>query len=333
MKKEDISAEYLLFYLQLSNNLYIMKKTMNCLFIYNPNSGRGKIKKRLNYIRKTLEKKFDVVDVYATQYKGDMERKIGEVCQSKLYDAVVFSGGDGTFNNVLQGLSHADSLPVLGYIPGGTVNDIAHSLKIPLSIRGALRVIVDGRTEKLDCMKINDEAYAMYVVAAGVCTCTPYLTKQTDKKFFGKLAYGLIGFKDTMIFNPFPVKVTRESGTEETNAFLILVLNSRSLATVQMNRNDSMSDGYVEVALVERKQTYTAFSRFLGVCDIFHLFVRGFNEELKGVKCFRTKKVEFDIPENLTWTFDGERGVTGRVTIEVVPRRVEMFVPRKLKEL
>lgn len=102
---------------------------MKCIFIYNPNSGKGKTAKKLTYIVKKLKKRYASVDVYATKAKGDLTRKVAEVAEQ--YDCIVFSGGDGSFNEVLRGLGDRETLPLLGYIPGGTANDIAHSLGIP----------------------------------------------------------------------------------------------------------------------------------------------------------------------------------------------------------
>ena len=99
---------------------------MTCIFIYNPNSGRGKIEKKLSYIVKKLKTKYEKVDVYATKAKGDLTQKVREIADK--YDCVVFSGGDGSFNEVLRGIGDMEKLPLLGYIPGGTANDIAHSL-------------------------------------------------------------------------------------------------------------------------------------------------------------------------------------------------------------
>ena len=85
---------------------------MKCVFIYNPVSGKGKIEKKLNYIIKKLKEKYNEVEVRATQAPGDMTRfaqeAIGQV------DAIIFSGGDGSFNEVLQGVAGVENMPELG---------------------------------------------------------------------------------------------------------------------------------------------------------------------------------------------------------------------------
>ena len=78
---------------------------MKCIFIYNPKSGKGKIAKKIDYIKSRLQEKYEEVDVYATKAAGDLTVKVREIADQ--YDCIVFSGGDGTFNEVLQGLGES----------------------------------------------------------------------------------------------------------------------------------------------------------------------------------------------------------------------------------
>lgn len=306
---------------------------MKCIFIYNPQSGKGKLNKKIEYIQKRLLTKFDDVEVYATQYSGDMQRKIAEISEKDEYDAVIFSGGDGTFNNVLQGFSSKEKMPTLGYIPSGTVNDIAHSLKIPKRLNGALKIILEDRKVSLDCMRINNHDYAMYIVAAGMFTNVAYETSRVGKKFLGKIAYGINGVATNAKFNCFPLKIETEDLKVECDAFLAFALNSRSVAGMKINPSDSMTDGIMEMAIVKKRQKSNFVSRIFGLCDIARLFVTGYKEKNKDILCVKAKKVKFEAPQNITWAYDGEKGINGNIEIEVVPKRVEMYVPKKLKHI
>src|SRR5690554_6493319 len=148
---------------------------MNCIFLYNPASGKGKIKKRLNYIKNTLSKKFDYIEVYETKSAEDTYQKSIAVCGN--YDALIFAGGDGTFNDIVCGVASQPIRPVLGYIPSGTANDIAKNLKISRNIKKALKVIVAGETVFHDVGKINDKFF-IYVAALGTFSSISYRTKQ-----------------------------------------------------------------------------------------------------------------------------------------------------------
>ena len=74
------------------------------------------------------------------------------------YDCVVCSGGDGTMNEVASGLMQLKHCPVCGYIPAGTVNDFASSLKIPKIMTDAAALITKGSIFKCDMGKFNNRS-------------------------------------------------------------------------------------------------------------------------------------------------------------------------------
>ena len=159
---------------------------MKCIFVYNSQSGRGKIVKKLDYIKEKLSKVYDVVDLYESKSSEDLKEKVKNA--TEIYDAIIFNGGDGSFNDVCCGVSGCKRRPTLGYIPTGTTNDIAHNLKIPRNIKKAVKVITDQVSIKHDVGKINDD-YFMYVLAIGAGTATSYTTKQAVKRALGRLGY------------------------------------------------------------------------------------------------------------------------------------------------
>ena len=299
---------------------------MRCLFLYNPNSGKGRVKKKLPFIEKTLRKKFDEVVLCATQSAQDLEEqaRLG----AEQFDAIVFSGGDGTFNNILHGVGEKDVL--LGYLPTGTANDVAHSLGIPRKrLKGALNIILNGRTEQVDCMRVNGVEYAMYVAAAGAFTSVTYSTPQKRKRKFGWLAYAFEALKTSMKFSSFPVKITCGERTLQTDCVLILVMSGRTVAGFSVNARASMQDGILEVAVVKKKtQKRGRVSAFF---SIIHLFLFGRRVPKKSLEFLSGSEITVETQDSLVWDFDGEKGVEGNVKIEVLPRRVKMFVPQKKK--
>ena len=76
--------------------------SMKCIFLYNPNSGKGKIAKKLSYIKKRLCTKYDEVTVYAASGARDLEEKVRESADAG-YDAVIFAGGEGSFKILRKG--------------------------------------------------------------------------------------------------------------------------------------------------------------------------------------------------------------------------------------
>lgn len=303
---------------------------MNCIFIYNPVSGRGKIHKKLNLITKTLSEKYDDVTVYATQYSGDMKRAAREAVGK--YDTIIFSGGDGSFNEVLQGIADLDNLPELGYIPSGTVNDIAHTLKIPCNIKKALQVIKTGRNEMLDCMKVND-SYAMYVVAAGAFTSATYNTPQVDKNSVGKLAYYVEGIKHNFNFDFFDIDCKSEK--KRMQGMLVLFINSRYVSGFKVNELASLQDGKIEATVIqEEKKAKGIFRKFISLLVMAVLFLFG-RRRVKNKSLIHLEGTSFDVDvaDDIVWNFDGEKGCNGKIHVEVVPKKINMIVPQNLKQV
>jgi len=299
---------------------------MGCLFLYNPESGKSKIPKKLPLIERELKSVFGEVTIHATKSAEDLENSVREGADR--FDAIIFSGGDGTFNHVLQGLGEKDVR--LGYLPSGTANDVARSLGISKNVKKALKVIRTGRTAGIDCMRVNERHYAMYIAAAGAFTCVTYETPQKRKRRFGWAAYAAEGFKH-FNFGSFPVTVVCDGQTVKEECVLVLVMNGRSVAGFFANKHASMQDGTVEIAIIRRAEKAGFWGRLCALFSIAHLFLFGFRVRKKDITKLTGKGVEIRTDDGVVWDFDGEKGNNGNVKIEMLPRRVKMFVPKKKK--
>lgn len=303
---------------------------MRCLFIYNPVSGRGKIAKKRDMIVRALETRFGEVDAYATVGPGDMARAAAAAASE--YDAIVFSGGDGSFNEVVQGVAGAERVPELGYIPCGTVNDIAHSLGISKNVRKALKVILAGKLTRLDCMKINDR-YAMYIVAAGAFTSATYTAPQQLKHQLGRVAYGVEGLRKNMNFEVFGVDISDGERHVSTDSVFVALLNGRYVAGMRLNRKGSMADGKVEAAVIRQCRRPNFFQKVRAFFSLAFLFLFGYGVREKNILRLEGSHFEIDASDSVVWNFDGEKGVPGKVVVDVLPKRLPVCVPSKRKKL
>ncbi|MDD3191195.1 MAG: diacylglycerol kinase family lipid kinase [Bacilli bacterium] len=294
---------------------------MKCIFLYNPNSGKGKIVNRINYIKKELSKKFDFVEIHPTKSTEDTIETAKESCDE--FDVIIFAGGDGTFNDIACGVASRDKRPILGYIPAGTMNDIAHNLGISTNVRKALKHITDGRTIYHDVGLINGK-YFIYVSAMGTFTGVSYRTKQKTKKIFGKLAYAFDGLKD--IVNPLLSHVTVKTESEEVHMEvpLVLVVNSIQVGGVPFNRYGHLNDGLFDIILVKRGIGN-------GLINILKLFTFGIGIKriTKHFVCLKGSKFDISTDEGVIWCIDGEAGPIGSVHIENIPKHLQIYVPKK----
>ena len=238
-----------------------------CLFIYNPKSGKSGVTKRINYIINELETIYDEVDIRPTQYRGHATELSRDACGK--YAHLIVSGGDGTVNEIINGVAEQENAPIIGYLPSGTVNDISRSLNIPRSLDKALKVIRDSNILEHDIFKANNR-YGIYVCGAGAFTATSWDTDQKSKKFWGKVAYFFHGINEIFNLPDFDIKITEKNGNVyEDKYIMMLILNSRSTAGFKLNSKARLSDGKVDVVLIKRKNekfwTY--------ISSIFHIFL------------------------------------------------------------
>lgn len=308
---------------------------MKCLFVYNPISGKGKAEKNKAYIVKKLSERFGEVDVYATQSSGDMTRAAADACGR--YDVLVFAGGDGSFNEVVMGLGERENRPVLGYIPTGTVNDIARSTGIPRSVRGAVKTIVTSQAYALDVMKVND-SYVMYVACSGGLTGCSYKTKQKDKRNFGKIAYALEVLKNELEFDEYPVTFTSGNGTVDTKAVMVMIMNGISVASMPVNNMAVMDDGEAEVIIVcdePRRRETKVHRHFRYFFSAIKVFTRGYKRLRKHKQMCTYKGSDFSmtVSPDIVWNFDGEQGMNGNINVKVLNKHIKLIIPNPRKRI
>lgn len=99
------------------------------VFIYNPSSGKGRVEKNLDFIVNEIKKKYGSVDVIKTKSAEHLTESVRNACYE--YDYLFFSGGDGTFNMVVNSIPfEVEKLPIFGYLPGGSTNDMSYNVNI-----------------------------------------------------------------------------------------------------------------------------------------------------------------------------------------------------------
>lgn len=143
----------------------------------------------------------------------------------------------------------------------------------------------------------------------------------------GALAYALNGLKRPL--RVFPVKVECGGETVEADCALVFALNGRSVAGFPVNRKGSMRDGAFEIALVRRAKKPNLLQRLGAYCLIGSLFLFGVRVKRRDVLFLRGSRARIETEGSLVWDLDGEKGPRGDVEIELLPRAVNLFVPKR----
>ena len=279
---------------------------MKCLYLYNPNSGKGKYKNKKDYIINRLKEKFELVDYLETKSKDDEINTLLE--KGSNYDAIIFSGGDGTVNDVVNTVMKLDNQPILGYLPSGTCNDFARSLKIGKKLDDALDIIINGRVNTYDIFKVNDR-YGVYVCATGIFTSASFATGQVKKRKLGKLAYYLHSFGEIFTAKAYKTNVEVNNEKVELNSVLMLIINSVSVAGYKFNKGVDLHDGQAELVAITQKGNRLSFKALMIICKMFLFGIKSV-KKYKSVKYYKNANFAVEFIDKKEVNIDGENSGT-----------------------
>ncbi len=273
------------------------------LLIYNPTSGTGRAATRLSEIVDVCTKAGWLVTAYPTQLKGDATRIAREL--GGQYGRVICMGGDGTLSEVAAGLMELEGPPPLGYIPFGSTNDCATTLRLPRSHRQAARVAAaTGVPVPADMGLLNGHPF-VYVAAFGAFTKVAYDTPQDLKHSLGHLAYILEGIASLPTISPYHLRVEYDGQVLEDDFFFGMVSNTLSIGGMKPPNADQvvLDDGLFEVTLVKKP---------VSLADVANGFQALINlapaEGTGALVQFQARRLVFTADHPLPWTIDGEFG-------------------------
>ena len=271
------------------------------LFVYNPRAGKAQIRSNLLDIIDIFTKAGYEVTAYPTQAKGDGQRAVRER-KTEYYDLVVCSGGDGTLDEVVSGMMQCEKKTAIGYVPAGSTNDFANSLKIPKNMLSAARVIVGGNTFGCDIGTFNDDFF-VYIAAFGVFTDVSYETRQDIKNVLGHMAYILEGMRRLSAVRAYKMKVESEELTVEGEFLFGMITNSVSVGGFKRitGKYVQLDDGEFEVTLIKKPSNAMELNLIMA-----SLINRNINTDC--MYCFRTASLRFTSEDEIAWTLDGEFG-------------------------
>lgn len=278
------------------------------LFIMNPFAGVKRANRHLADILLTFSQAGYEVITHMTLGQGDATTVARE--KGRNVDLVVCCGGDGTLNETITGLLSAGADTPIGYIPAGSTNDFASSLKIPTNILKAAQAIVEGEPVSYDVGRFGDR-YFSYVASFGAFTKSSYATPQNVKNALGHTAYVLSGITELSQIRNEHVKMEIDGQVVEGDFLFGAICNSTSVGgilTLDPKQVD-MGDGLFEILLVRAPEN-------LGE---IHECIQALQSQKYNcaMLTFRSaQKVRIFADPEMPWTLDGEKE-DGHETVEV----------------
>ena len=270
------------------------------LFIMNPYSGKRRANRYLVEILEMFNRAEYLVTVHMTAGPGDATQVVKQLAPGM--DIVVCCGGDGTFNETVAGLQMAGVDVPVGYIPAGSTNDFAASLKIPTEPLEAAQEIVEGKPVYYDAGSFNGRFFS-YVASFGAFTRTSYTTPQSIKNALGHTAYVLSGISELSQIRTEHVKLEIGDEIVEDDFLFGAICNSTSVGgilTLDPKQVD-MADGKLEVLLVRSPKS------LLELTDCIAAVQSQQYNNCEMITFRSGSQIKITADPEMPWTLDGER--------------------------
>ena len=298
------------------------------LAIVNMAANGGKTRKKWHKkITKALADAEIVYDVVETAYEGHGIVLTTDAIK-KGYRKLIVVGGDGTYNEVVNGVmlqqQTASTNITLAMIPGGTGNDWAKTMKIPINIKKAVAIIKNGipyvQDVGLASYHKGDKQYQRYFWNVGGTGFDAYVGQRLTKKRFGRMTYlielvlGLFGYKNV------PVRINSQEKQSEEKVFMMAAALCKYFGDGMMIAPTAVpNNGQLDITLIKDLSK-------LGVMRELTRLYNGKFLKNKKVETFGTKKIDIESDEAIYLQLDGEVVGHGPVTFELVPQSIKVLV-------
>jgi diacylglycerol kinase (ATP) len=298
---------------------------MKTIVVINPTAGQHRAENQASQLNAVLDS-LDAEVIY-TESAGDAERIALGAAISELYGSIVAVGGDGTINEIVNGILQAPEgtdRPTIGIIPMGTSNILATELGIPAqSPLESLSIIQQGRHRLIDIGSANGRYFTM-MASFGFDAEAVKRVQPTVKYLMGAPAYILSGITVLAQHRASKLEMMIDDVRVCSEAFVVVVANTSSYAIEQVKIAPfaAIDDGWLDICIFERPPNDKI--GFLG--QILLLMARRHLGDPR-VRYYRGRRVAISAEPPMLGQIDGDLGGETPTVIEIHPRSVSFFVP------
>jgi diacylglycerol kinase (ATP) len=296
-------------------------KNMKHLFIVNPTAGKGHALEVVPLIKKYFKNKNEEYIVEKTKCPGDATLIARKYVTEENY-RVYSVGGDGTLNEVLNGMAESDSS--LAIIPVGSGNDFIRSIyKTNINLKQLLIDTINGEEKPIDIGKVN-ERYFINISSIGFDAKVVESAKNYKKLplVSGGLAYVLGIFQTLIKNNKLEVEIEAEGIKEKESILLIAVGNGIYYGGGFMALPYAkVDDNLLDVCIVKNLKR-------IRILTLFSKYKKGKHESIKEVSLQKVKKISLKADTEFPVNIDGELITAKEVYFTLAEKAVKIVFPK-----
>jgi len=301
------------------------------VFLVNPASAGGSTGKRWPEIAHRAAAAGLSGDTLLSERPG----QLGELARQAVAGGaklLVAVGGDGTVNEVVNGIADLDEQPEVAIISRGTGWDFIRTFGIPRKVEDAVEVALHGETRSVDLGRVSyrawdgSEGHAVFanVASAGMSGAAAQRANATTKAFGGKTAYLWAALAVLARWSPGELRVTVDGESRAARMYDVVVANGRYFGGgMEICPGAATDDGLFDVLTIgdlsKRDLMLTMPKAY-----------RGAHLPHRKAEVLRGRVVTVDADDPVPVQLDGEQPGTTPVRFEVLPGRLRLRVPRRV---
>ena len=287
--------------------------------IVNPSAAGGKAIRKLPEISRVVSSIADEYLLHVTSSIEDARLRAREFANLGI-ERIVAVGGDGTFNEIANGILESDHRPALGIVPAGTGCDLPRSLGIPSSIEAALGFALTGETRPMDVgLAKTSSVERHFLNVAGLGFDAKVADRaQRKKRLSGKAAYMTALAQSLTDFGYIDARIEANGHTIETRAVFVSVANAQYLAGgfhfAPMARVD---DGLLDLAIIDDISLF-------GFVKAVPSVMRGRHLQNPHWHHYNATRIEISTAVPALVQLDGEIAGTSPAEFSIVPNAIDV---------
>jgi len=307
------------------------------LLIVNPKSGPSSFQKQIRNAQSHLTQLGCQVERTETQGPGDATRLARQAAQNG-FDVAVAVGGDGTINEVCNGLAQTET--ALGVLPAGTANVYAADTRIPIwsplktdALLKAAHIIATGQCRRIDLgqVRLEDGTRRYFLMWCGIgldaaISQAKSKTASTGARPLNYATWIIAGLMVTYDFMGTPATIITDDGVAHERVLLAVVSNGQLYGRVwRMAPEAKMDDGLLDVGVMAGHRWPSTIKHAIGLTFGQHIKDPDFH-------LHRTTHLKLSAKEALPVHVDAETIGTTPAEIEVVPLALKVIVPQNVPD-
>ena len=296
-----------------------MGQFKNVKVIVNPTAKRGFASRLIPSLHQKLQALNLNYSLCTTRYPEDAVAIAKKACQKK-FDVIAAVGGDGTVNEVINGIGFDG--PPLCIIPAGTGNDLARSLGIPLNPLQAVSLLEHWKISKID---LGQEKDRIFSIIAGIGFPAEVMQRTNEYRGIfkgpGAIAFNVI--KTISLLKPQPVELELDDCSLVRFTSGIFILNTPYTGGGMMIAPDAIpDDGYFDIVIINS----------ISKPRLLYLLTQVYSGKHRNhpqVEFHKARKIIIKASETYCKMFDGSIYGTCPLQIELIPKKFKVLTPKE----